>query len=52
MGVAYNNKGYALELMGQPGKAATEYETACYLGVQPSCADFERLTKQVSARSE
>ena len=49
MGVAYNNKGYVLELMGELKKAVMEYETACVLGVQQSCGDFKRLSQKVSA---
>ena len=48
MGIAYNNKGYVLELMGELKKAAMEYETACVLGVQQSCSDHKRLSQQVS----
>lgn len=50
MAIAYNNKGYALELMGDVEKAALEYETACVLGVQQSCADFKRLSQKISLR--
>ncbi|MCG6968425.1 MAG: tetratricopeptide repeat protein [Gammaproteobacteria bacterium] len=50
MAIAYNNKGYVLELMGELKKAAMEYETACVLGVQQSCSDFKRLSQKVSAR--
>ena len=45
MAIAYNNKGYVLELTGQLKKAAMEYETACVLGVQQSCGDFKRLSR-------
>jgi Flp pilus assembly protein TadD len=51
MAIAYNNKGYVLELMGEKKKAAMEYETACYLGVQQSCGDFKRLSQKISARN-
>jgi tetratricopeptide (TPR) repeat protein len=50
MAIAYNNKGYVLELMGELKKAAMEYETACVLGVQQSCSDFKRLSQKVSTR--
>ena len=46
MAIAYNNKGYVLELMGELKKAAMEYETACVLGVQQSCSDYQRLSNQ------
>lgn len=45
LGVAYNNKGYVFELIGEKSKAALEYETACQLGIKQSCADFKRLKK-------
>ncbi len=48
MGIAYNNKGYVFELMGQLRQAALEYETACTLGVTPSCNDFKRLANRKS----
>jgi tetratricopeptide (TPR) repeat protein len=50
MAIAYNNKGYVLELQGELKKAAMEYETACVLGVQQSCSDHKRLSQKVSAR--
>lgn len=50
MAIAYNNKGYVLELMGELKKAAMEYETACVLGVEQSCGDFKRLSQKVSVR--
>jgi len=50
MAVAYNNKGYILELMGKPKKAALEYETACVLGLQQSCSDFKRLSNKSTTR--
>lgn len=48
MGIAYNNKGYVFELVGQLRQAALEYETACTLGVTPSCNDYKRLANQIS----
>jgi len=45
LGIAYNNKGYTLERMGDLQKAAIQYQKACQLGLQQSCKDFKRLTK-------
>jgi len=45
LGIAYNNKGYTLERMGDNKKAVIQYQKACQLGLQQSCKDFKRLTK-------
>lgn len=45
LGVAYNNKGYIFELMGEVKKAILEYETACQLGIKQSCEDYKRLKR-------
>jgi len=43
LGIAYNNKGYTLERMGDKKKAVIQYQKACQLGLQQSCKDFKRL---------
>jgi len=44
LGIAYNNKGYTLERMGDTAKARAQYQKACNLGLQQSCKDFKRLS--------
>ena len=50
LGIAYNNKGYAHERLGQPDQASHYYKRACRLGIEESCLDYERLSSALSSR--
>lgn len=41
--LAYNNRGYALELSGQWPQAKLDYEMSCNLGNELGCKNYERL---------
>lgn len=42
-GLAYNNRGWAHELMGRRGEALLDYEISCKLGTELGCGNFKRL---------
>jgi tetratricopeptide (TPR) repeat protein len=42
-GLAYNNRGYALELMGKREEALVDYRVGCLLGAELSCQNHTRL---------
>lgn len=42
-GLAYNNRGFALEMLGESYHAGTDYETSCRLGCELGCKNYERL---------
>jgi tetratricopeptide (TPR) repeat protein len=42
---AHNNKGYALELLGDKEYAAMEYKLSCDLGFDAACRNLEALSK-------
>jgi tetratricopeptide (TPR) repeat protein len=44
LALAYNNKGYALELMGKKKEAALNYQFACNLNMPLGCSNRKRLT--------
>lgn len=44
-GLAYNNRGYALELLGRAKEAALDYEMGCRLGLNLGCQNRKRLCK-------
>ena len=41
--LAYNNRGYALELSGQLPQAKLDYEMSCTMGNDLGCRNFKRL---------
>jgi hypothetical protein len=41
--LAYNNRGYALELSGQLPQAKLDYEMSCNMGNELGCANRKRL---------
>jgi tetratricopeptide (TPR) repeat protein/DNA-binding transcriptional MerR regulator len=43
--LAYNNRGYVLELLGNNRKAAADYLKSCSLGSDLGCKNFERLNR-------
>jgi Flp pilus assembly protein TadD/DNA-binding transcriptional MerR regulator len=43
--LAYNNRGYVLELIGDNRKAAADYLKSCSLGLDLGCKNFERLNQ-------
>ena len=43
LALAYNNKGYALELMGKKKEATLNYEFACNLNIPLGCSNLKRL---------
>lgn len=45
LGIAYNNKGYAHERLGQLNMASRNYQRACNLGIEQSCKDFNRIAR-------
>lgn len=45
-GLAYNNRGYCYELLGQTKDAALEYEISCGLGEKTGCENYKRMTSQ------
>ena len=42
-GLAYNNRGYTLELMGKRRQAALDYNTSCLLRNERGCQNYARL---------
>jgi tetratricopeptide (TPR) repeat protein len=42
-GLAYSNRGFALELLGEPYHAGMDYETGCKLGSELGCDNYTRL---------
>ncbi len=42
--LAYNNRGYVQERLGQRAKAQLDYEIACNLGLDLACNNFKRLS--------
>lgn len=43
--LAYNNRGYVFELLGNNKKAAFDYLKSCSLGLDLGCNNFERLNQ-------
>ena len=43
--LAYNNRGYVLELLGNNRKASQDYLKSCSLGLDLGCKNFERLNQ-------
>jgi tetratricopeptide (TPR) repeat protein len=43
-GLAYNNRGYALETAGNKKEAIINYEMSCNLGLALGCENFKRLS--------
>lgn len=41
--LAYNNRGYVFELMGNTRKAAADYLKSCSLGLDLGCKNFDKL---------
>lgn len=44
-GLAYNNRGYTLELMGKQRHAAVEYNMSCLLNNERGCENYRRLAR-------
>ncbi len=42
-GAAYNNRGYAYELLGKLTEAELDYEISCHLGEPFGCTNLEQL---------
>lgn len=42
-GMAYNNRGYAFELMNKPRQASLDFEIACNLKVELGCVNLKRI---------
>ena len=51
LGIAHNNKAYALERLGKMPRAAKSYKRACDLGVQQSCQDYRRINIRTTSRT-
>jgi tetratricopeptide (TPR) repeat protein len=45
--LAYNNRGYALELSGQLPQAKLDYEKSCNMGNQLGCNNYKRMPSTV-----
>jgi Flp pilus assembly protein TadD/DNA-binding transcriptional MerR regulator len=43
--LAYNNRGYVLELLGNNRQASADYLKSCSLGLDLGCKNFERLNQ-------
>jgi tetratricopeptide (TPR) repeat protein len=43
--LAYNNRGYVLELLGNKRQASVDYLKSCSLGLDLGCKNYERLSK-------
>ena len=43
--LAYNNRGYVFELLGNNKKAAADYLKSCSLGLDLGCKNFERFNQ-------
>jgi curli production assembly/transport component CsgG len=41
--LAYNNRGYVYELLGNTRKAAADYLKSCSLGLNLGCKNFDKL---------
>ncbi len=48
--LAYNNKGYALELMDKKKEAALNYQYACNLNMPLGCSNLKRLTASETSK--
>jgi tetratricopeptide (TPR) repeat protein len=49
-GLAYNNRGYAYELLGKKKEAELDYEMSCYLGEQFGCINMKKLKKALNTQ--
>jgi tetratricopeptide (TPR) repeat protein len=48
--LAYNNKGFALELMGKQREATLNYEFACNLNMALGCDNLKRLITSMNKK--
>ncbi|MGD2125227.1 MAG: hypothetical protein PVG99_04055 [Desulfobacteraceae bacterium] len=44
--LAYNNRGFALELLGETYQAGVDYDTSCRMGDELGCENYQRLVVQ------